>query len=518
MDPEELASLPIEDSFDLHSFLPKDVVSVVSEYLDAAKARFREVRLIHGRGIGVQREIVRSVLSRRGDVAQFFDAPPERGGWGATVVVFRPEKAFPFAIEEKTLGNGLRLYAIRYDSPGLIAYYSVVRTGSRNEVEAGHTGFAHFFEHMMFRGTEKFPTDKYNDIVREIGADSNAYTDDDLTCYHLLAGRESLPTIMEIESDRFQNLDYGVPEFQKEARAVLGEYNVGASNPFQPMEEKLRDLAFTAHTYKHTTIGFLKDIERMPGEYEYSRRFFELYYRPDNVQIVVAGDVDPAQFFGLAEKHYGGWTRGPAPPEVPAEPPQKREERATVAWKSATLPILLIAYHVPAYSTRTLDGAALDVLAELLFADRAPLHKRLVLSEQRVEDMGGGVPPRRDPGLFEVYARVKKSEDVPAVEQAIEEEIARIAAHPPEEDALAEAVAHLRYAFAGSLSTADAVANAAASAIAVAGDIASINDYYALYDRLTPADVSASARKHFAAENRTVVSLQPPAARDEGKE
>src|SRR5690242_1251208 len=120
----------------------------------------------------------------------------------------RAEKAFPFSIERKVLENGLNLYAIHYDSPGLIAYYTVARTGSRNEVEPGHTGFAHFFEHMMFRGTEKYPADRYNAIVKEIGADSNAFTSDDLTVYHLLAGKESLPTIVDIEADRFQHLKY----------------------------------------------------------------------------------------------------------------------------------------------------------------------------------------------------------------------------------------------------------------------------------------------------------------------
>ncbi len=421
------------------------------------------------------------------------------------------EKAFPFRIEEKVLPNGLRLSAVHSDSPGLIAYYTVVRTGSRNEVEPGHTGFAHFFEHMMFRGTDKYPAEKYNDIVKSIGADSNAFTSDDLTVYHLLAGKESLPTIVDIEADRFQHLKYSEAAFQKESRAVLGEYNKGASNPFQPLEEKIRDLAFRAHTYKHTTIGFLKDVEDMPNQYEYSRRFFDRYYRPDNVQVVVAGDVDAAEFFSLAGKAYGGWAKGPARPAVPEEPPQTEEKRGEVLWKSATLPILFMGYHGPGFSTTSLDGPALDVLAELLFADRAPLHKKLVLEEQKVDDLEGGLDAHRDPYLFEVSARVKKNADVPAVEKAIEEEIARIAAHPPDAKTVEETRAHIRYAFANSLQTADRVAVTACFAIALAGDIQAMNDYYALFDRVTPAEVARVARKYFSPENRTVVRLVPPA-------
>ena len=418
-------------------------------------------------------------------------------------------KAFPFRIDRKVLANGLHLYAIHYDSPGLIAYYTVTRTGSRNEVEPGHTGFAHFFEHMMFRGTEKYPADRYNEIVKEIGADSNAFTSDDLTVYHLLAGKESLPTIVDIEADRFQHLQYALPAFQKESRAILGEYNKGASNPFQPLDEKLRDLAFSSHTYKHTTIGFIKDVEDMPNQYDYSRQFFDRYYRPDNVQVIVAGDVDSDRFFALAEKAYGGWKKGPARPAVPAEPAQKKEERGVVEWKSATLPIVFMGYHTPAFSTVSKDGAALDVLSELLFSDRAPLHKRLVLDEQKVVELGGGPDLHRDPFLFEIYARVKQEKDVPQVEKDVESEIAKFAANPPDEKTVAETVSHLRYDFARSLNTADRVAVTAARSVALSGRPDAFNDYYALVARVTPADVSAAARKYFSASNRTVVVLQP---------
>jgi zinc protease len=441
-----------------------------------------------------------------------FGSPPSPAHAPRAAAPPAVEKAFPFTVDRKTLPNGLHLCAIHYDSPGLIAYYSIARTGSRNEVEPKHTGFAHFFEHMMFRGTEKYPADRYNEIVKEIGADSNAFTSDDLTVYHLLAGKESLPTIVDIEADRFQHLKYSNAAFQKESRAILGEYNKGASNPFQPLDEKIRDLAFTTHTYKHTTIGFIQDVENMPNEYDYSRQFFERYYRPDNVQVIVAGDVDAARFFALAEKAYGGWQKGGGQrPEVPAEPPQKKEERGIVPWKSASLPILFMGYHTPAFSTTSKDGPALDVLSELLFSDRAPLHKRLVLDEQKVDDLEGGAENHRDPFLFEIVARVKQQKDVPVVEKDIESEIAKIAAKPPDAKSLKETVSHLRYAFARNLNTADRVAVTAAYAIALTGNPEAFNAYYAMFSALTPEDISVTARKYFTPSNRTVVQLQPPA-------
>jgi zinc protease len=417
-------------------------------------------------------------------------------------------QAFPFPIHEKTLPNGLRVFAVGYDSPGLVAFYSIVRTGSRNEVEPGKSGFAHFFEHMMFHGTEKYPQEAYNAVIKEMGADSNAFTSDDLTVYHILAGKASLPRIVEIEADRFQHLTYKQPEFQKEARAVLGEYNKNASNPLEKMVETLYDGAFTAHTYKHTTMGFLKDIENMPNEFAYSRQFFDRYYRPDNVVLLVVGDVEPEAVFALAEKHYGGWAAGSKRPAIPAEPPQKKEKRAELKWPSPTLPMLLMGFHVPAFSTTNPDLPALDVLAELLFAERAPLYKRLVIQEQKVETLMGSNDAHVDPNLFTVLARIKKPADMAYVEKAIHDEVARIAKEGVDEKTLAEVLSHVKYAFAAQLSTADRTAYTAAAFVALTGDPRTINDYFALYDKVQSADIKRVAAQYFASQNRTVVTLK----------
>lgn len=421
-------------------------------------------------------------------------------------------KAFPFPTVEKTLPNGLRVFIVPYDSPGLIAYYSVVRTGSRNEVEPGKSGFAHFFEHMMFRGTAQYPTERYNKEIKAMGADSNAFTSDDMTVYHILAGTASLPTIVTIEADRFQHLAYAEPEFQKEARAVLGEYNKGASDPLQKMVEALYDKAFQTHTYKHTTLGFLRDIENMPNEFAYSRQFFDRYYRPDNVLLLVVGDVTAQQVMPLIEKHYGVWKAdGPARPQVPVEPPQKREERATVPWQGASLPMLLIGFHAPAFSTTDVDGVALQVLAELAFAERSPLFRRLVLDEQKVEHIDGGWDRHVDPNLFTILARIKESKDVAYVEKAIYQEIARIASEGTDDKTLAEVVSHTRYAFAGQLSTADKVALVGAEFLALQGKLSAINDTFALLAKVTVADVKRVAGQYFSPDNRTVVILEPAA-------
>jgi zinc protease len=416
--------------------------------------------------------------------------------------------AFPFPVKDKTLANGLRVYVVAYDSPGLVAYYSVVRTGSRNEVEPGKSGFAHFFEHMMFHGTEKYSLDAYNAAIKEMGADSNAFTSDDLTVYHILAGKAALPKIVEIESDRFQHLHYQEADFQKEARAVLGEYNKNASNPLEKMTEVLYDHAFTTHTYKHTTMGFLKDIENMPNEMAYSRQFFDRYYRPDNIVILVVGDADPDTVFKLVETNCGDWKAGEKHPAIPVEPPQKKEQRAELGWPGATLPMLVEGYHTPAFSTTNVDLPTLDVLAELLFAERAPLYKKLVITEQKVEAISGSNDAHVDPNLFTVLARIKKPADLAYVERAIHDEMAKVAKDGIDDKTLREVLSHVKYAFAGQLSTADKTAYTASSFLALTGDLASINSYFALYDKVTSADVKRVAAAYFQPTNRTVVTLK----------
>jgi len=214
---------------------------------------------------------------------------------GALLMRAADRRVFPYAFDQYDLPNGLRLITVPTDYPNVVAVYIVVQAGSRNEVEPGKSGYAHLFEHMMFRGTKNYPPARYEAVLKAAGASSNAYTTDDHTAYHTTFSKEDLETILAMEADRFQNLEYSEDVFRTEALAVLGEYNKNSADPLNKLYEVLRDTAFDRHTYKHTTMGFLKDIQDMPNNYGYSRLFFERYYRPEYTTIIVAGDVKPEQ-------------------------------------------------------------------------------------------------------------------------------------------------------------------------------------------------------------------------------
>ena len=242
------------------------------------------------------------------------------------------------------LKNGLTVVTVPTAAPGLAAYYTLMRVGSRNEVEPGHSGFAHFFEHMMFFGTAKWPKDKREATLKRLGVTTQGYTSSDMTVFPVVGPTKALPTIIEIEADRFQNLTYSEAGFQTEAKTILGEYLKNNSSPFMRLYEVMSNTAFDRHTYKHTTIGFLADVKAMPTRYEYSKKFFQRFYRPDNAVIFVVGEFNQAEVLSLIKQHYGSWSGKADDPKVPVEPVPTAERRAHVDFEMPTLPRMWTGY------------------------------------------------------------------------------------------------------------------------------------------------------------------------------
>ena len=417
----------------------------------------------------------------------------------------------PFEALEKTLPNGLKVIVVPTGFPNIVSVQIPVKTGSRNEVELGKSGFAHFFEHMMFRGTKAYPPDAYQAVVTKAGARQNAYTTDDYTNYHTTFAKEDLEEVLKIEADRFQNLEYPVEAFKTESRAVLGEYNKNSANPIQKLIEVQRENAFEAHTYRHTTMGFLKDIEDMPNQYEYSREFFDRWYRPEHTTVIVAGDVTPADVLPLVEEYWGPWKRGSYEVEIPTEPPPSGPVQAHVTWETPTLPWVSVAFHTPAFSETSTEWAALDILADLTFGPTSALYKKLVEDEQKVDQLGSFFPPNADPYLLTVYARVKKGEDAAYVRDEILKSVAGARLAPPAARRVADAKSNNRYGLLRRLDNTDAIAGTLARFVRYGRSFDTINDVYRTYDAVTPADLGAVAKKYFVEAGlvQTTLSKEP---------
>ncbi|HET7738888.1 MAG TPA: pitrilysin family protein, partial [Tepidiformaceae bacterium] len=381
--------------------------------------------------------------------------------------------------------NGLRVIVVPTGYPNLVSLQIPVQTGSRNEVEEGKSGFAHFFEHMMFRGTERHPAHEYQRVMTLAGARQNAYTTDDYTNYHVTFAKEDLETVLALEADRFMHLAYSEEDFKTESRAILGEYNKGAADPVNQLEEAQREAAYQRHTYRHTTMGFLRDIEAMPEQMEYSKEFFSRWYRPEYTAIVVAGDVDPAETVRLVEKHWGAWERGTYTVEIPEEPEPTGPVTAHVDWPTTTLPWVTVAFHGPRFDAETTDFAALDMLLDLWFGPTSALYRRLVEVEQKVDQFIGHIPPSQDPMLATIYARVKDPADALAVRDAILAEVARARTEPVTAARLEEAKSHARYGMVRRLDDTEAVASLLARFVRFRREYETLNALYERYDELT---------------------------------
>ncbi|MEW5851795.1 MAG: pitrilysin family protein [Myxococcota bacterium] len=430
---------------------------------------------------------------------------------GGTPPAPPPAGVFPYPHTIATLKNGLQVVMVPRRGSGLLAYYTLVRVGSRNEVEPGRSGYAHFFEHMMFRGTEKYPQDKYEDVIKRYGANNNAYTDDDLTVYTIFGRAEGLEKFVEIEADRFQNLKYSRAAYETEAKAILGEYNKSRSDPDEKMYEELCNAAFTRHTYKHTTIGFEADIRSMPQGYDYSLGFFRKYYSPDNTTVILVGDFAPERARALIESAYGGWRGRAVEPKTAREPPQRAERKVELPWDRPAQPKMMMGWHTPEATPRTArERAVASLLQELVFGSTSPLYQDLVLDKQISDELDAWSPDRREPHLFVVTASARDPARLPEILAAIDAELSRVAAHGVDEKRLAAVKSRERYAFLSSLERDSAVADTLANILGITGNLQWLDQQFTALDAVTNDDIKAFVARYLVPANRTLVTLRVP--------
>jgi zinc protease len=424
-----------------------------------------------------------------------------------TLMQQKQRSIFPYKYFTDDLDNGLRLITIPTDYPNLVALYIVVATGSRNEIEPGKSGYAHLFEHMMFRGSENYTPSERDAILKRAGAESNAYTWDDLTVYHEVFSKTDLDTVMKLEADRFLRLKYSPDVYRTETRAVLGEYNKNSADPTEKLYEVLRETAYKKHTYSHTTMGFIKDIEDMPNQYDYSWDFYRRYYRPEYTTILLVGDVTRETALSLVKKYFGDWKRGDYVPKIPTEPEQTEPRTAHIDWPSSTLPYVVVAFRGPAYSDVNKDKAALDLLELIAFGENSDIYQRLVLKEQKVDKLGTAFYDRIDPELFFVQARIKEQKDVGYVRDQILDTFKRYSSDLIPQSELDATRSRKRYSFALSMDSSNAIAATLAPYIALKRSPETIEKLFALYEQITPEDIRSAARKFFVDKNRTIVTL-----------
>ena len=424
------------------------------------------------------------------------------------------------AIVSKTLANGLKIIVWPdHDIPNA-NYYTFYKVGSRNEYP-GITGLAHYFEHMMFNGTTKRAPGEFDRQMEAAGGSNNASTSNDLTIYTDWFPSSALETIFDLEGDRMANLAFDPKVVESERGVVYSERRSSIDNDsFGTLLEQMQATAFIAHPYQFPTIGWPSDIEHWkPDDL---KKFFKTYYAPNNAVLVVAGDVDPAQVFALADKYLAPLPKQPEPtPITTVEPEQQGERRIVVERSDAQSPIVAYAFH-SGIGAGSKDYPALELLTTILAqGDSSRLNQRLVEREQAAVQAGAFADQGFDPGLLTVYAMLPPGKDVAGdmakVEALLDDELAKIARDGVTAGELAKARNLKASAFWRGMATINGKARALGTYEVFNGDYRKLFDAPAAYDAVTATDVQALARKILRVQNRTTGLLKPVAAKEAAK-
>src|SRR5438477_2332990 len=324
-------------------------------------------------------------------------------GAGLTVsAAVRPPK---LQYEITTLPNGLTVVLSEDHSTPIVHAQLVYHVGSKNERQ-GRTGFAHLFEHLMFKGSKNVEPEGHTSMLASVGGQSNAYTTDDVTVFWQTVPAQYLPLVLWLEADRMATLRIDNQTFTSEREVVKEERRMRIDNqPYGRLNEIIYDQAFTVHPYKHPTIGSMADLEA--ATVEDVRDFYKTYYVPVNATLVLVGDFDPPQAMQLVGQYLGRVPRAekPVPRDIPQEPPQTKEKRVTLQapWP---LPAVVVAYHVTKDGNP--DSYPLHIAAKVLSdGQTSRIYKKLVYEKQMAVAAFGNANLIEDPNLFYAVAIVQ---------------------------------------------------------------------------------------------------------------
>jgi len=335
------------------------------------------------------------------------------------------------AVEEVAtheLANGLRIVVKTDRRAPVVVNMVCYRIGSMDE-HNGATGVAHVLEHMMFKGTRSLGPGEFSKLISAAGGRENAFTSRDYTAYFQTLQKSELPLSFRLEADRMTNLKLSPEEFAKEIKVVMEERRLRTDDrPRSIVYERLIANALSAHPYRNPIIGWMSDLESLTVED--TRRFYEQWYAPNNVTLVVVGDVVPAEVFALAEKHFGAIPRKLLPPRKPQdEPPQLGIKRMTVK-APAEQPYLVMAYRVPRLEkpSEQWEPYALDMLESVLSGNSAArLPSTLVKTDRVASSAGAGYDGiGRGPAFFYLSGTPLAGRKVEELESGLRRELQRI--------------------------------------------------------------------------------------------
>jgi zinc protease len=406
-----------------------------------------------------------------------------------------------------TLPNGLQVVFHEDHSTPIVHAEIWYHVGSKNE-RPGRTGFAHLFEHMMFKGSKNVEPEGHPSWISSVGGQSNAYTNEDSTVFWQTFPAQYLPLVLWLEADRMASLRIEEKVFQTEREVVKEERRMRVENqPYGRLNEIVYDQAFTVHPYKHPTIGSMKDLEA--ASIEDVRDFFRTYYVPNNATLVLAGDFDTKEATDQVQKYLGRIPKSskPVPRDIPREPPQTKERRVRLE-ESWPLPAVVVAHHI------TFDGHPdsypLHIASKVLSdGDSSRIYRKLVYEKQLALAAFGGGNIIEHPNLFFAVAIVQPGQKPEDATNALIAELDRLKAEPISDAELQQAKNQFARDYILQRESNKDKAGVLGHAVVIHDDIKTADGEFDIFMNTTAADVQRVAQTYFKPENRLVLTIMP---------
>jgi zinc protease len=416
---------------------------------------------------------------------------------------------------DRTLANGMRVLSAPDHSSPTVAIQVWYHVGSKDD-PPNRSGFAHLFEHIMFKSTKNMKSEMMDRLTEDVGGFNNAFTADDVTVYFEVVPSNYLETLIWAEADRLSGLNVDDANFKSERDVVKEEFRQGVlAPPYGRFEYLLQQKSFLEHPYKRPTIGSIEDLDA--ASLKYVQDFNATYYRPDNATLVVVGDFDPAQFDKWVDKYFSPIPKPDRPlPRVQVkEPPRKTEIRLT-EHGSNDLPAVGLTYLTPRQADA--DSDALRVADAILSAgESSRLYNSLVYSQQLAAEVNSSAETREDASLFVLTAVLSEGKKVEDAEKSLLVEIKKLQDTPVSPAELEKAKNQIITSQLRQRETSNGKALALGEAAVLLGDPARVNTDLDRLQAVTAADIQRVMKKYFADTNRLVLYYLPEATKKEGQ-
>ncbi len=405
-----------------------------------------------------------------------------------------PAHAEP-AVTSFTLDNGMDVVVIEDNRAPVVTHMVWYRVGAADE-PPGRSGIAHFLEHLMFKGTKELSSGEFQRVIAANGGQDNAFTSLDYTAYFQRIAADRLEMVMRMEADRMVNLQLSVSDVETEREVILEERNQRTDNsPEALFAEQMMAALYLNHPYGVPTIGWRHEMQTL--NLDDALAFYDRYYAPDNAILVVAGDVTPDRVLELAKVHYGPLEPSGNPPDPrPQEPPQLAPRRMQDSDPRVAQSYVTRSYLVPAYNPEEpKTAAALTILAQILGSGTASRFSEALQLEQKIAIGTGALysARSRDVTNFAIYGVPAPGHTLEAVEDALDAELARMAADGPTDAELARVKRLVRAGLVFAQDSQSSLAQLYGAMLALGFSVEDIRNWPGVIETITPEDVRRAA-------------------------